>query len=57
MTTALSNITSILSSMTNWITTIIGTFTDNEILSVCIYLPIVSFVVFMVINIIKSFFR
>ena len=57
MSTALNNITSVLTSMTSWISTIITTFTSNDILSVCIYLPIVAFIVFMVINIIKSFFK
>ena len=53
----MTNVTSVLSSMLSWITTILSTFTADDTLKLFIYIPISAFVIFTVINIIKSLFR
>lgn len=50
-------VSTVLTAMTGWITTIINMFTSNDVLKVLLYIPIASFIIFIVINIIKSLFR
>lgn len=51
------NITSILSSVLNWIATIISALMANEVTRVIILIPLCATLLFVVLGIFKAFFN